>query len=152
MKIAVLSLILLAMFILAGCATSPRPTHACGVDHVKANRLGLDVYFQPDTDFDFFAISPSHSEGPSTSHSVRKGRLVPKDFPTRPGFHPFAPRHFFLDRGGSAQSVLLFGGCSYKVEPGQRGAYLHVEGAEGDTSDVFFNEDIYSDAWMYFQK
>lgn len=98
---------------------------------------------------DFFAISPSGPQGPPTSHSVRKGRLVPKDFPARPGFHPFAPRHFFLDRGGSAQSLLLFGGCSYEVEPGQRGAYLHVEGAEGDTSDVFFNEDIYPDEWMH---
>jgi hypothetical protein len=77
---------------------------------------------------------------------------VPKDFPARSGLHPFAPRHFFLDGGGSAQSLILFGGCSYEVQSEQRGAYLHVEGAEGDTSDVFYNEDIQPNEWVHFQK
>jgi hypothetical protein len=112
---------------------------------VKTSGLGLKVYFQTDTSFNYFEISGIGAQGPSTKHSVRKGRLVPPDWPPRPGFHGFhvfAPRHFFLDRGGSAGSFNLFGGCSYDIKSDQRGVCLHVEGADGDISDAIYYEDI----------
>jgi hypothetical protein len=145
MKIEVSCLISLAMLMLVGCATSRESTHSCGIDHVKTSRLGLEVYFQSDTSFNYFTISRIGPQGPSTKHSVRKGRLVPPDWPPRPGFpgfNLFAPRHFFLDRGGSAGSFNLFGGCDYDIKSDERGVYLHVEGADGDTSDMVYNEDI----------
>jgi hypothetical protein len=142
MRIEVSCLISLALLMLVGCATSSGSTHACGIDHVKPRGLGLEVYFQADTSFNILTINPMGARGPSTSHSVRKGRLVSPDVPPQPGLHLFAPRHFFLDRGGSASSFNLFGGCSYEIKTDQRGAYLHVEGAEGDISDAVYNEDI----------
>jgi hypothetical protein len=143
MKTKVPCLMAITMLTLVGCATSRESTHSCGIDHVKTSGLGLNVYFQPDTTFNFFTINQVGPEGPSTKHSVRKGRLVPPDVPHRPGFHVFAPRHFFLDRGGTANSFNIWGGCSYEAKFDKLlGLYLHVDGAEGDTSDVVYNEDI----------
>jgi hypothetical protein len=142
MKIEVSRLISLAMCMLVGCATSRASAHECGIDHVKTTRLGLKVYFQPDISANFFSINRTGAEGSSTQHSVRKGRLVPPDVPPRPGFHLFAPRYFFLDRGGSASGFNLWGGCSYEIKSDQHGMYLHVEGADGDTLDAVYNEDI----------
>ena len=142
MKVEVSRLISLAMLMLVGCTTVGASAHECGVDHVKTTRLGLKVYFQPDVSANYLSINRTGAEGASTQHSVRKGRLVPPDVPPRHGLHLFAPRYFFLDRGGSASGFNLWGGCSFEVKSDQNGMYLHVEGADGDTSDAVYNEDI----------
>jgi hypothetical protein len=142
MKVEVPRLVSLAIFALLGGATSRASAHECGIDHVKTTRLGLKVYFQPNVSFNIFSINRTGAEGSSTHHSVRKGRLVPPDNPPRPGFHLFALRYFFLDRGGSASSFNIWGGCSYEIKSDPHGMYLRVEGADGDTSDAVYNEDI----------
>jgi hypothetical protein len=142
MKIEVSRLISLAMLMLAGCATFCASAHECAIDHVKTTRLGLKVYFEPDSSINFFNINRTGADGAPTKHSVRKGRLVPQDMPSRPGFHPFAPRYFYLDRDGSATSFNFWGGCSYEIKSDQHGVYLHVEGSDGDTSIDVYSEDI----------
>jgi hypothetical protein len=145
MKVEVSRLISLAMFMSLGGATVGASAHECGVDHVKTTRLGLKVYIQRDVSANFFSINRTGAEGATTNHSVRNGRIVPPDVPPRHGLHLFAPRYFFLDRGGSASGFNLWGGCSFEIKSDQHGMYLHVEGADGDISDAVYNEDIRPD-------
>lgn len=142
MKFEVSRLISLATLLLVGGGTFRASAHECGIDHVITTRLGLKVYFEPGLSVNFFSINRTGVEGASTKHSIRKGRLVPPDVPPRSGFHLFAPHYFFLDRGGSASGFNIWGGCSYEIKSDQHGVYLHVEGADGDTSDAVYNEDI----------
>lgn len=141
-KTSIVRLLSRALLSLTCCIGST--AYSCGIDHVKARGSGLEVYFEPDTIFIFFSINQRGDEGAAKKYSVANGRLVTYT-PTiqlHHGWHPFAPRHFFLDRSGSASSFNFFGGCSYDVKSDQNGLYLHVQGAEGDTSDMVYERDF----------
>ena len=143
MRIEMWFLISLAMFTLAGCAApSEVSTHFCAVDEVKPSGLGLQVYLQPNASINLLTVNQKGPGGMSTHYSVRKGRVVAPDNPPRPGFHPFAPRHFFLDQRGSADSFNIFGGCSYEIRSDAGGTYLHVVDPGGDTDESVYEENI----------
>lgn len=131
--------------LLAGCATTEYRSHACGIEHVEAKGLGLEVYFESDAVFNYFSVNRHGMEGAEKRYSVAHGgHLVAHDgaIQSRKGWHPFSPRHFFLDQGGTAGSFNLFGGCTYVLNSDKLGAFLHVQGADGDTSDAVYDEEI----------
>jgi hypothetical protein len=126
----------------AGCAArDPAGIPPCGVTRVESSGQGLKVFF--DERFEeiprklgssglmvFKAKSPEIA----VTYSLEQGQLLDKQSDESP--------FLLLHPGDRAGTFHGFGGCGYVVQHDEFGAYLAVDGAEGDLSDYTYSGTV----------